>query len=216
MIKFNRPLDSVGAIVSFDLAHYHTGVSVLETATYKIVKTLKIDVPKNSENPNLNLYWQIKGVLRELVEDYGDIMVLKEALPLQSGQFTTIKTLYSLCAAHAILDLVVALQEGAEAYDDTGVYSVSVKSFYRSEAIPKPEKSDIRAAVVKYYGLDDTILTDDISDSIGVVHTLIHRKWNQDIIDEIKRIKKEIKGLKAPKAIQAREQRIQELNNLKL
>lgn len=216
MVKFNKRLEDFDAILSFDLAQFKTGISVYSIQEKKIVKAWAIEVKKTDPKPLLSLYWKLKTVLRETVEEYGKIIVIKESAPLQAGKFTTAQTLITLGKCHGLLDVLTDLQEGVEPYDDVGVHSVSVKAFYRSKALPKPEKSDIRKAVVEYYDLDDTKLTDDISDSIAVTHTLVHRKWNQDIDDEIKRIKKEIKTLKAQKAIELRQEKIQELTAMKL
>ena len=64
------------------------------------------------------------------------------------------------------------------------------------------------------YKLDNSKLTDDISDSMGVIHTLINRKWNLDIKEEIKKIKKEIKSLKKESAIKEREAEMQFLSSI--
>ena len=44
-----------------------------------------------------------------------------------------------------------------------------------------------------------------------MIYTLIKKKWNADLKDEIKRIKKEMKGLKQERAIAAHKKRIEEL-----
>ena len=54
-------------------------------------------------------------------------------------------------------------------------------------------------------------LTDDASASVAVIYTLIKKKWNADLKDEIKRVKKEMKSLKQERAIAAHEKRIEEL-----
>ena len=99
------------------------------------------------------------------------------------------------------------------------IYDISQKSIVRTDKIevlhtdetPKPTKTDIKKAVCAHYGLKTGDLTDDESDSVAVIYTLIKKKWNADLKDEIKRIKKEMKGLKQERAIAAHEKRIEEL-----
>lgn len=75
-------------------------------------------------------------------------------------------------------------------YDSVGVHTISVKALFRTEEIPKPQKEDIRKSLVGIYSIDDSLLTDNISDAIGVIYALLKRKWNADIEIQIKELKK--------------------------
>lgn len=215
MVKFTKRLEDIPLIVGVDLALYKTGISWYNPKTQKIVKAEELEVKKSESCLLLKLFQLLSANLHDAVQEYGEVMLIREALPNQCGFRSSIGALQGLAKAHAVLDLCRDLREGVDEYDDTGVHSVSVRAFYRTESIPKPEKSDIRKAVVKYYDLDDSTLTDNISDSIAVVHTLVHRKWNQDIEEEIKQNKKEIKKLKVQKAIDARLKQIEYLQKLR-
>ncbi len=217
MIKFKKPLSEIDYIISFDLALYKTGISLYNIAQKSIVRTDKIEISHSDETPVATLYTKLKEYLTSAVERYGNLlMIVKEAMPAQAGKFTTIATLQTLAKTHAALDIAVAKVDGVDFYDETGVHSVSVKALFKTEENPKPTKTDIKKAVCAYYGLKVGDLTDDESDSIAVIYTLIKKKWNADINEEIKRIKKEIKGLKQERAIEAHQQRIEELQGMLL
>lgn len=213
--KFQRPLSEIGYIISFDLALYKTGVSIYDIKNKTICRTDKIEVLKSDEKPVATLYELLKDYLTKSVEKYGDLlMVIKEAMPAQAGRFTTIATLQTLAKAHAALDIAVAKVNGVDFYDDIGVHAVSVKALFKTEECPKPTKTDIKEAVCDKFKLDKSKLSDDESDSIAVIYTLLQKKWNADIKDEIKRIKKEMKSLKQERAIAAHEKRIEELERM--
>ena len=106
--------------------------------------------------------------------------------------------------------------DGVDFYDEVGVHAVSVKALFKTDETPKPTKTDIKKAVCAHYGLKTGDLTDDESDSVAVIYTLIKKKWNADLKDEIKRVKKEMKGLKQERAIAAHEKRIEELQAMLL
>ena len=217
MIKFQRPLSEIDYIISFDLALYKTGISLYDIRQKSIVRTDKIEVSHTDETPVATLYTKLKEYLTSAVEKYGNLlMIVKEAMPAQAGRFTTIATLQTLAKAHAALDIAVAKVDGVDFYDETGVHAVSVKALFKTEENPKPTKTDIKKAVCAYYGLEVGDLTDDESDSIAVIYTLVKKKWNADINEEIKRIKKEIKGLKQERAIEAHQKRIEELQGMLL
>ena len=217
MIKFQKPLSEIDYIISFDLALYKTGVSIYDISQKSIVRTDKIEVSHTDETPVATLYTKLKECLTSAVEKCGNLlMIIKEAMPAQAGRFTTIATLQTLAKAHAALDIAVAKVDGVDFYDETGVHAVSVKALFKTEENPKPTKTDIKKAVCAYYGLEVGDLTDDESDSIAVIYTLVKKKWNADINEEIKRIKKEIKGLKQERAIEAHQKRIEELQGMLL
>ena len=125
------------------------------------------------------------------------------------------QTLQSLAQAHAIMELAVHNSNNVELYDEHGIHSTSVKALFKTPDCPKPQKSDIRKALVKEYQLDDSKLTDDVSDSIAVVHTLLTKRWNQDIDERIKELKKEIKNLKVAHAKEQRQAEIDKLSQMK-
>lgn len=218
MIQFNKKLDEISYIVGFDLALYRTGVCLYDVKKQKFINYQEIEVRKNSENPILDLYNKIKEYFKnvKLLLNSRNIMVVREALPQQCGIHSTINTLQQLAKAHAILDLCIAQNLGVDEYNESGVHTVSVKAFFRSEAVPKPQKEDIRRALVDYYNIDNNLLTDNISDAMAVVHILVHQKWNKDIDEEIKNIKKEIKKLKRQNAIEGKNQEIERLKGLKI
>ena len=217
MYKFKKPLSEIDYIISFDLALYKTGISLYNIKQKSIVRTDKIEVSHTDEAPVATLYTKLKEYLTSAVEKYGNLlMIVKEAMPAQAGRFTTIATLQTLAKAHAALDIAVAKVDGVDFYDETGVHAVSVKALFKTEENPKPTKTDIKKTVCAYYGLEVGDLTDDESDSIAVIYTLIKKKWNADINEEIKRIKKEIKGLKQERAIKTHQKRIEELQGMLL
>ena len=217
MYKFKKPLSEIDYIISFDLALYKTGISLYNIKQKSIVRTDKIEVSHTDETPVATLYTKLKEYLTSAVEKYGNLlMIVKEAMPSQAGRFTTIATLQTLAKAHAALDIAVAKVDGVDFYDQVGVHAVSVKALFKTEENPKPTKTDIKKAVCTYYGLEVGDLTDDESDSIAVIYTLVKKKWNADINEEIKRIKKEIKGLKQERAIEAHQKRIEELQGMLL
>lgn len=213
--KFQKPLSEIGYIISFDLALYKTGVSIYDIANKTICQTDKIEVSHTDETPVATLYELLKDYLTKAVKKYGQlIMIVKEAMPAQAGRFTTIATLQTLAKAHAALDIAVSKVNGTDFYDETGIHAVSVKALFKTEDCPKPTKGDIKIAVCDKFGLDKSRLSDDESDSIAVIYTLLKKKWNADIKDEIKRVKKEMKSLKQERAIEAHQKRIEELENM--
>lgn len=220
MIKFNHKLSDLGAIVGVDLAQYHTGVTVYSKGQF--THFIPINVKNTDEAKEHSLFMQFTNLFQALLIEYArngeKIMVVQERQPLQNGKNSTAQTICALARAHAILHLAVQFfeKDGVEFYDENGIHSTSVKALFKTKECPKPQKGDIRKELVKLYQLDDTKLTDDISDAIAVVHTLINKKWNQDIDEKIREIKKEIKKLKAPHAIAAHQAEIERIQSLKL
>lgn len=218
MIKFNYGLKDIGAIIGIDLAKFHTGICVYKRDV-GFVEFLPINVKNTEENKELSLFIQLKDLFQKIKEKYGKngvIAVIQERLPSQCGRFSTIQTLQALSASHAILHLAVQVTDGVELYDNDGIHTISIKTLFKSPSCPKPQKEDIRKALVELYHLDDTLLTDDISDAIAVVHTLLVKRWNQDIDERIKELKKEIKGLKLARAKEEREVEINRLSQSKI
>lgn len=216
MVKFNRPLTDFDVIVGIDLATYRTGVCVYNIKTRQMDQFFEVVVSKNSECKVASLFGQLNLMWENLLTKYGKILVIIERLPQQCGVASTVATLQSLAKSHAIMELSVSQQFHVELYDEYGIHTTSVKSFFRTDKCPKPQKEDLRRAMVEYYHLDNDALTDNISDAMAVVHVLVHKRWNADIDDHIKEIKKEIKKLKAKNAISARQAEIERLLALKI
>ena len=81
----------------------------------------------------------------------------------------------------------------------------------------KPTKEDIANKIsflcAEY---DFSGLPLDITDSLAVTLTLVDRKWNKDITEEIKSINKDIKKFKSEKKKQELLNYIDKLNSLKI
>lgn len=215
--KYNYKLSDFSYILGVDLATYKTGISLYDISKKMFVEFIPLTIHKNSTNRNYDLYAELVHLFSRLSKQYeGKILVIKERCPQQNGKFTTSNTLQSLAGSHAVLDVALGCCSNPIAYDENGIHSTSIKTLFKSPICPQPQKDDIRKALVERYHLDDTLLTDDISDAIAVVHTLLVKKWNADIDDHIKEIKKEIKKLKAKNAISARQAEIERLLALKI
>ena len=216
-IKFLKPLQSYDYILSFDLAKINTGWSLIDFKNKKLVLSGKI----SSECTNTDCIWynflcNMHKIFDEVRLISTKVLVVKEALPIQAGKFTTIKTLQALAQTHAIFDLAV-YQEGLDYYDEVGVYAISEKAvFSKLTEIEKPTKKDILNELKKIYSGCDELEDLDISDSIAVTHTLISAKWNSDIQTEIKELNKKNKTLVLEKKKQEIEQKISFLNTLKI
>lgn len=216
--KFKHKLQEYNCILGIDLATYVTGVSLydLQSNTFAILE--EIAVPKDCNCKTFNLYNQLTQLFNRIREiANGPVLVIKEALPIQNGPHSTINTLQSLAGSHAVLDIVVAQNNDLfHYYDDKGIYTISVKALFKSERVPKPDKKDVRQGVVDYFHLDDSLLTDNISDSIGVIYTLLQRKWNNDLQEEIKSVRKAMKSLKREYTKTIHQQHIDFLESLKV
>ena len=101
-------------------------------------------------------------------------------------------------------------------YDEKGIHSISVKAMFRTEENQKPSKTDIKNKICEYYNLKRESLTDDQSDSIALIYTLVNKKWNADIDTRVKELKKEIKSLKAERTIAERQEEIANILSFKL
>lgn len=216
--KGNNGLYEFRYVIGVDLASYKTGVCIYDIATKKFVLGKEIEVKKNSQNKNIDLYILLSEFFEKIRDEYdsGDFLLVKEAMPSQHGKFTTVSTLQSLAQAHAILDMAVWNSAFITPYDDKGIHPITVRSLFRTEAITHPSKEDVRKELVRLYDLDDDELTDNISDSMAVVHTLINKQWNADIAEMIKEQKKAVKLLKQTRAIDEHKRTIDFLNLLKI
>lgn len=218
-VKFNKALADIDYIIGFDLALYNTGVCVYDIKDKKMVSTLMISVDKAETQPAAILYEKIIMFLEMLKAAHPMMhgaMILQEQMPQQAGFHTTVATLQGLAKAHAMLELAVYQTDGFEFYDEKGIHSVSVKALFKTDEIQKPTKTDIKKVVSAYYGYKMSDLTDDQSDSMALIYTLLNKKWNADIIAKIKEEKKEIKSLKMQKAIEERQEKITWLEQLKI
>lgn len=218
--KFNYKLSDFNYILGFDLATYKTGACLFDCRKQCFIDLREIEVEQKTINKHISLFERLHEYFNFLsLIAHGKILVIKEACPLQSGPFTTISTLQSLGASHAVLDICMGgSYKGIELipYDNIGIYAVGVKALFRTKQNTKPQKEDIRKELVNIYNLDDSILTDNISDSVGVIHTLINRKWNRDIEAQVRELRKETKQLKMQNAISRRQEEIERLSALKI
>lgn len=218
--RFKNKITYYDYIIGFDLALHKTGISIYNIQKKKFIQYDMIISKGSGEEIFFDLYEKIKEYIWDFWKrNGGAILIVKEALPAQCGKFTTVKTLQQLAKAHAsltiaIMELQKDLHNNICFYDDDGIHSVSVKALFATEECKKPTKTDIRNKIVEMYKVDNSKLTDDISDSMGVIHTLINRKWNLDIKEEIKKIKKEIKSLKKESTIKEREAEMQFLSSI--
>lgn len=214
--KFSGCLTDFDYVVGFDLAYHKSGIAIYDIKSKKILDTFKVNIVNGRETSIFDLYLTLGATLDNISTKYnGRILAIKEAMPVQCGKFTTVQTLQQLAKAHAALD--ICLYERPEeyfVYDETGIHSISVKSLFKKNKDDKPTKQDIQNELRKIYNLDGLEITDDISDAIAVIHTLIHKKWNADIKDEIKAVKRDIKGLKQEYTINNRKRYIDYLTDI--
>lgn len=214
-IKFNNSLEDFDYIIGFDLASYKTGACIYSLSSNKFIEFTELVVSKNTLTKNYDLFIILKDWLQKSLDRYsGKFFIVKEACPLQNGQFSTINTLQSLTQAHGTLEIVAELLH-IPFYDYKGIHSTSVKAFFRTPENSKPQKEDIKNKILELYSEVPDNITDNISDAMGVVHVLLYKKWNQDIEEEIKRNKKEKKNLQRQEAIEKRDHIIKQLMLIK-
>lgn len=214
--KFSGSITDFDYIIGFDLAYHKSGIAIFDIEKRSIVDTFKISIQNGRDASIFDLYSTLGAVLDNISIKYpGSILAIKEAMPLQCGKFTTVQTLQQLAKAHAALD--ICLYERPDTYfvyDEVGIHSISVKSLFRKSKEDKPTKQDIQNRLREIYNLDGFEITDDISDAIAVIHTLINKKWNSDIKEEIKATKKEIKELKQDFTIKNKQRYIDYLKDI--
>ena len=216
IFKFSCKIYEFDYIIGFDLAYHKSGIAIYDIKNKCILDTLKICIPNNREASIFDLYSTLGNMLDNISSKYnGKILAIKEAMPLQCGKFTTVQTLQQLAKAHAALDICLYQRSKQYfVYDEVGIHSVSVKSLFKKNKEDKPTKKDIQNKLCEIYDLKCFDLTEDISDAVAVIHTLIYKKWNADIKDEIKNVKKEIKELKQESAIRGKEKYIEYLKDI--
>lgn len=217
LVKCNKNLKDIPYIIGVDLALYRTGVCVYHPDTDTFSDLQEVQVPHETDTPMLTLFEGLADYFEIVTHKYGTGgMVVQEAMPAQAGPHSTINTLQALAKAHGILELCVCISDDLYRYDKTGVYSVSVKSMFKTEEIQKPTKQDIQAKLIELYHCNFDGMSENISDAMGVVYTLVNRKWDNDIKDRQREVRKEIKGLKSAKAIAIHQIELQRLEELKI
>ena len=219
LIKFNKKIQDFKYILSFDLAKRVTGYSLVDVVKKKIMLAGIIDTTPAGEFVWEYFYNEINKILDQSrnVTNFSDILILKEKMPTQNGRFSTIATLQGLAQAHAIFDLAIT-HRGFSIYDYDGVHATVVKTYFKSLLdIEKPQKEDIAKYIQEQYkDFDLSKYTLDVTDSIAVTLALIGRKWNMDIIEEIKLLKKEQKKAKTKNKIKKISNKIEYLESLKI
>lgn len=221
-IKFKKRQDEFKYVLSFDLAKRKTGWALCQINPFIIIKTGLIETGKDSIMPWVDFYNQVNNVFDEVGVLCGqdDFFVTKERCPNQAGARSTIEALQRLAQAHAIFDLAVGKRE-IYCYDYIGVFSMSVKHFYKKllgrESKDLPDKEDINAYLREQH--PEFILKSsecDISDAIGVAQTLLQHKWNQDIEAEKKIYRKALKEAKTERGKKNATQALRALEELKI
>lgn len=223
MIKFTKSIREYQYVLSFDLAKRLTGYSLLDIKNDKVILVGTIDTGECKEEFIWDYFYnQISQVVDHCLfeigrEKEGLLFVTKEKLPNQNGRFSTIETLQSLAQTHVIFDLAI-YHKGIEIYDYDGIHSVSVKAYFKSLLdIEKPQKEDIAKFIKqKYNDFDFSKYSLDVTDSIAVSLTLINRKYNNDITEEIKILRKEVKSAKSNNKIEKIENKILLLESFKI
>lgn len=208
-------------VVMFDLASYTTGVCVWDIKKNEPAITKVLKVKNTSQLAIADLEEEIKGLFDTLMLmgiHSSEIIVACEAMPMQAGKFTTIKTLLSLAQAHAVLNLYCH-NNHIDVYDYIGIAPASWRAHYKRIMNLSPKtpvtKEDINAYVTKKYNIQYK-LTCDESDAVFLCVTLMEYKYNEDIKDLIREEKRHKKNLKAKHAIQAADEKIAALEKLKI
>lgn len=221
-IKFKKRQEEFKYILSFDLAKRKTGWALCRINPFVIVKTGLVETEKDSIMPWVDFYEQINKVLDEVENLCGreSFFVIKERCPNQAGARSTIEALQRLAQVHAIFDLAIGKRE-IYCYDYIGVFSMSVKHFYKKllerEAKDLPGKEDINAYLRERHPEFSLKASEcDISDAIGVAQTLLQHKWNQDIEAEKKVYRKVLKEAKSERGKKNAIQTLESLEKLKI
>lgn len=208
-------------LIMFDLASYTTGVCVWDIKKNKPHLTRVLKVKNTAQLAIADLEVEIRSFFEELVLlgiHSSEVVVACEAMPMQAGKFTTIKTLLSLAQAHAVLNLYCH-KNNIDVYDYVGIAPASWRAHYKRvlnlPAKTPVTKEDVNAYVVKHYELQYK-LTCDESDAVFLCATLMDYKYNEDIKELIRAEKRHKKSLKAKHAIQAVDVKIAALEQLKI
>ena len=223
MVKFNKNIRDYQYILSFDLAKRVSGYSLWDFKNDKILLCGIIDTHQAKSDFIWGYFYEeVTGVIQKAIDIIGGqnksdlLFVTKEKLPTQNGPHSTIETLQGLAQAHSVFDLAV-FHSGVEVYDYEGVHSVSVKAYFKTliDGIEKPQKEDIASYIKSRF--DKTRFDDytyDVTDALAVALTLVGRKYEVDIKENIKGLKKELKVAKSAKKQEELNDQIQNLCEL--
>lgn len=198
-VKFIQHLERYNYLIMFDLASKVSGVCVWDIKASRPLRTAKIELSKDTELDQRELFEAIDSFFKELFLsgiDKESILVYKEAMPVQvRGGHSTMQTFIALSKSHAVLDLYLSLNN-IDVYDYVGIYPISTHSYLKKlvtfQKDHKVTKDDIAQYVKDFYGLEN--LSYDESDSVFLAKTFVEVKWNKDLKEEIKDIKKKIKS----------------------
>ena len=216
-IKFQRSITDYSHILAFDIAKHKTGWALLDIETKTISACGMIAARSGFEWEDL--YEQSSSVFDFVRREFGScFFVIKERLPNQAGRFSTIAALQGLAGAHSVFDLVCS-HKGVDVYDADGIHSITVKAYFKSiTGLEKPEKKDIANAVFDIVRYDGVVAKDeyDITDAAACAITLLAKKWNSDIVDQIKHLKSEQRKYKLEKKRLEVQNEIDRISGLKI
>lgn len=220
-IKFKKSLKDFDYLVAYDLASHITGVGIIDLNTRKIVSTSVLTVTGVIELPAVELENLVKNSLDQLLAKgikKEKILVCTEAMPTQvHGGNSTIQTFIALARSHAILDSYL-YKNDFPTYDYKGVYPITTHSYYKKlmglDSKYKVTKQDLKKYLVDNYNLDPNVTLDE-SDACFIGFTLIGKKWNADIDEEIRCLKRHKKTLVQEYAINKVDTEIARLQSLK-
>lgn len=220
-IKFKKSLNDFDYLVSYDLASHITGVCIFDIKRRKIVSTRVLTVTGVIELPTIELENLVKSSLDDLLAKgikKEKILICKEAMPTQvHGGTSTIQTFLALARSHAILDTYLYKNNYA-VYDYKGVYPVTTHAYYKklvnADNKYKVTKEDLKNYLVENYDLDPKVTLDE-SDASFIALTLLDKKWNSDIDEEIRVLKRHKKTLVQNYAKEKIDNEIERLKSLK-
>lgn len=212
-------------IIAFDLATFTTGYSVFDIENKSFVEFGKVQIKNSSNSKQKELFDELNKIFDKYIselfntpESYYDgetkrILILKEALPMQFGKFTTIQTIKSLAKSHSILDLICQQKTMVDIFNEDGIFPVSVRASFSTKENRYPQKEDVLKKINNFYGLTLDEKNLDITDSMALTYALFDRLWNNSKKEKIKDIRKHIKTLKAPHVIKKCEDEIKILES---
>lgn len=216
-IKFKRKIEDYEYLLCFDLSKHKSGWALLRIKPFAILDRGVIKVRRETDMPWDQYYHQILDIFNTIKNKHGDsFFTIKEQCPQQAGKRSSVAALQELAKAHAIFDLA-SVHAGVDVYDYTGVHSVAVRSLFKKKLqnTQSPSKEEINGYLrAAYQGAEVDPQELDISDAIAVGITLIERKWNTDIIAEMKEKKKNIKELRSERAKELLQNYLTEIGSL--
>lgn len=215
-IKFKRSITDYSHILAFDIAKHKTGWALWNIETKMISACGLIATSSGCEWEDL--YEQSSSVFDFVRREFGSrFFIIKERLPNQAGRFSTIAALQGLAGAHSVFDLACS-HKGVDVYDADGIHSITVKAYFKSiTGLEKPEKKDIANAVFDIARYDGVFKDEyDITDAAACAIALLAKKWNSDIVDQIKHLKSEQKKYKLEKKRLEMQNEIDRISGLKI